>query len=226
MCFRPEAPPPPPRALPAAIVSPIFAGFISDAAARDLEDCPSEGRLITRLLHKMPLRYPSEGERFEEFTLALSDYLAPRQISPFRPIPNATARADGAILVPVMDSEVNFFVPSMLAEGKNDSAKVAYIQGQVFHFITWNDHPPPTPRLVLSPSRHVPCRARRARGASRALQRPGDSRHRRRVLRTADAVGSCTCWQSRTSHVTSRRWPRPSVLCGTPSRRLRRTTER
>jgi hypothetical protein len=114
-CFRPLVGPP--HALPAALVSPIFAAFLADCEAplASLGRCGLESRCAAQLLAHMPRCFRREHERQHTVNAVLSRLLG-HTVAAFRPASDSRSETDGGILVNVAGVECLLFVPEYKAD--------------------------------------------------------------------------------------------------------------
>jgi len=115
-CFRPFVGPP--RALPASLVSPIFAQFLDDcnAGVASLGRCDLESNCAMALLDVMPDFFRTEAERQTRVNHALSTFLS-QSLQQLRPnAAESASRSDGGLLASVdgIDALV------LLTEHKNE----------------------------------------------------------------------------------------------------------
>ena len=98
-CFRPFVGPP--LALPASLISPIFAAFLLDCDAdlASLGRCELESICAMTLLEVMPSFYKKEAERQVLVNRALSTFLG-QQLTLLQPnVEESTSRSDGGLVV-------------------------------------------------------------------------------------------------------------------------------
>ena len=95
-CFRPAVLPP--HALPARLISPIFASFLRDIDVTDLGPCPAEGEAIAGLVGTMACAFSSEVERVRAFTVVLDRYLGCKLTSLKPDAASSSASADACIV--------------------------------------------------------------------------------------------------------------------------------
>lgn len=98
-CFRPFVGPP--LALPASLISPIFAAFLLDCDAdlASLGRCELESNCAMTLLEVMPSFYKKEAERQVLVNRALSTFLG-QQLTLLQPnVEESTSRSDGGLVV-------------------------------------------------------------------------------------------------------------------------------
>ena len=134
-CFRP--PVLSPHALPAALLSPIFAKFLRTASSdvTAMQDCSAESRAVVRLVAQMPRVFESERSRGDVFRAILREELG-IILEPTQPDPGSSACTDGSCMHRVADSVALL----ALEEDKLEvgSSGDPYFQGQAYYFRHWH----------------------------------------------------------------------------------------
>ena len=132
-CFRPAVLPP--HALPARLISPIFASFLRDIDVTDLGPCPAEGEAIAGLVGTMPCAFSSEVERVRAFTNVLDRYLGCKLTSLKPDAASSSASADACIV-----GGDNAYL-QILLEAKNELGSAdPWFQGQRHYQLFWDAH--------------------------------------------------------------------------------------
>ena len=136
--FRP--PVSPPDALPAALVSPVFARFLDDlrAAPADIGCDVGITETVARLCARMPCAFDTEAARKAELEPLLKRLLSCDAFS--NPADSSGARPDA--FVQMMFDPPNEDLRALLAvvEWKNEVGSAdPYFQGQAYYWRFWND---------------------------------------------------------------------------------------
>ena len=133
-CFRPFVGPP--LALPASLVSPVFAGFLRDceASLASLGRCDLESNCASTLLQVMPAFYSEESERQVLVNAALSTLLG-RRLSLIQPdAAESSSRSDGGLVA----SAEGLDALLLLTEHKNEmGSSDPYFQLQRAYGMYW-----------------------------------------------------------------------------------------
>jgi len=130
-CFRPAVLPP--HALPARLISPIFASFLRDVEVTDLGPCPDEGMAVADLVKTMPRVYASEADRVRAFTDILDRYLSCKLTSLKPDAASSSASADACIV-----DDDNAYL-QVLLEAKNELGSAdPWFQGQRYYQLFWD----------------------------------------------------------------------------------------
>jgi hypothetical protein len=140
-CFRP--PVPPPHALPAALLSPVFGAFLRTAAADDvraLGDCAAESAAVVRLVTLMPRVFDTQLARGRAFRDALLEFLDIQlNLLPTQPDdPSSSAACSDASCVhaAVTDAQALLVVQADTLE--LGCSGDPYFQGQAAYFRHWH----------------------------------------------------------------------------------------
>ena len=130
-CFRPAVKPP--QALPAALISPIFAAFLRDAAVSDLGPCSAESEAVAALVTNMPYAFSREADRVMVFNGIMNKYLGVAMASLQPDASSSSACMDSGVL----SSDRAHLL--LLQEAKNEMGSAdPWFQGQRYYQVFWD----------------------------------------------------------------------------------------